>query len=176
MTVEITLQCGRATLISDIDEERVRRHKWRSDEHNASGKPYVKATIAGRTVYLHRFIVHRPPDILLPATMRVDHRDTDVLNNRRGNLRVASPYDNNLNRRGFGISGFKGVTIRHRRFRARITKDGEEIHLGFFDRADEAARAYDKAAYELFGEFAWLNFPDEWPHTVDRQPEEIPFP
>jgi hypothetical protein len=34
-------------------------------------------------------------------------------------------------------------------------------HIGCFTTAEEAARAFDKWAYELRGEFAWLNFADE---------------
>lgn len=36
---------------------------------------------------------------------------------------------------------------------------GKRIHIGDFDNQMEAAMAYDEAA-ELFGEFAWLNFPE----------------
>ena len=35
------------------------------------------------------------------------------------------------------------------------------IKLGYYATAEQAARAYDKKAKELFGEFAYLNFPEE---------------
>ena len=51
-------------------------------------------------------------------------------------------------------SQFKGVT--GGRWQARIGTR----HIGFFDNEEAAARAYDRAAREAFGEFARLNFPD----------------
>ncbi|XP_047318825.1 ethylene-responsive transcription factor ERF096-like [Impatiens glandulifera] len=43
---------------------------------------------------------------------------------------------------------------------------GARIWLGTFDNAQEAARAYDRAAYRMRGHLAVLNFPQEYPTSV----------
>ena len=63
-----------------------------------------------------------------------------------------------------GRSGYKGVNWsgdQTRRWQARIMKNKKRVFLGNFDTPEEAARVYDAAARELFGEHAWLNFPEE---------------
>ena len=165
----VLLACGRETRISDVDYDRVIAHRWSINEHTASGKPYVRTTIAGKTVYLHRFITNCPPN------MKTDHRDRITLHNERPNLRIASFDQNNANREGYSRSGYKGVVLEKRQWRARIKINGKDKHLGMFRDIRDAARAYDAAAFDMFGEFAYLNFPADYPTPEDLPESVIPF-
>ena len=93
----------------------------------------------------------------------VDHRDVDSLNNRRQNLRPATIAQNTRNQKlkKNNSSGFKGVHFPKdkKRWMAYITYEWKRRHIGYYDTAEEAARAYDVQATKLFGDFARLNFP-----------------
>lgn len=94
----------------------------------------------------------------------VDHINGDGLDNRRSNMRVCTYRENSLNRGPArnGTTGYKGVSFvkkaRTKPYQAQITENGRTHYLGVYATADEAAIAYDFAAVDLFGEFAWLNF------------------
>ena len=112
---------------------------------------------------MHRIIVRLDRD----DPRQVDHIDGDGLNNRRTNLRVATASQNAANRKkpAIGSNPYKGVSWRERSqvWYACIRHEGRSYHLGQFHTAEDAARAYDKAALELSGEFALINLPPGGP-------------
>jgi hypothetical protein len=157
--VEIDLGKGHVAVIDDADADLVTGFKWYPMK-TKEGKVYAagwKHLPPGRFfVHLHRLIANAQPGEI------IDHADRDTLNCRRSNLRRVTRQQNNHNKgpnRKPGTSKYKGV-FRCRttgRFRARIVNNWKPIYLGYFDSEEEAARAYNAKAAELFGEFAYLN-------------------
>ena len=91
-------------------------------------------------------------------TADIDHEDRDSLNDRVKNLRLATDSQNlaNARKRNDNKSGFKGVSWdkKAQRWRAAICVNQLQIHLGYFDTAEEGNAAYIKAAVQHFGQFA----------------------
>lgn len=152
--VRVPLGNGGHALVDATDADRVLSRTWTRDDrpHTSYARSFDQAT--GRTLYLHRFVLGDPEG-------EVDHRNRNGLDNRRSNLRVCNRSLNNANHRA--REGFRGVSRDRRqdRWKARITVDYKEHWLGGYATAEEAAKAYDAAAREHFGEFATLNFPEE---------------
>ena len=96
----------------------------------------------------------------IPEGFEVDHRDRNKLNNKLENLRLATRTQNNGNRdTTYGTSQFKGVYFDKQtgKWRAEIRYQKKRKRLGRFLNELDAAKAYDRAAKELFGEFAKCN-------------------
>lgn len=60
----------------------------------------------------------------------------------------------------YNPSGYRGVSSSKNRWQARMRYQKKDIYMGTFDTREEAARAYDAKARELFGDAAILNFPE----------------
>jgi hypothetical protein len=104
-----------------------------------------------RAIYMHRVLMGEPEG------MHIDHRDGDGLNNRKFNLRDATPSQNQQNSRlpSSNTSGFKGVSWHPRggKWRAQIGVNGENLHLGLFPTPESAHAAYCSASADLHGKF-----------------------
>ena len=126
-----------------------------------TGKGYLQIQLEGRKYFAHVlawFYV-----IGQCSECQIDHINGIRDDNRWKNLREATGNQNQHNSklRSDNTSGYKGVTWRKYRnkYRARIKFYGKNLLLGYFSSPEDAARAYDAKARELFGEFARLNFP-----------------
>jgi len=96
--------------------------------------------------------------------LECDHKDRNIFNFKRDNLRIATRMQQLANRGIYGnnTSGYKGV-IWHKQnkcWRVRVNQNGITKYDQCFNNKETAARAYDKAAKRIFGEFAVLNFPE----------------
>ncbi len=156
MTTQIPLSGqhgeGKFTMVDDEHFSAVSAYTWRFENG------YATTNIAGsrKHLRLHRLIIGNPP-----RGLEVDHIDGNRLNNQRANLRFVTHTQNSQNRapRQGTSSAFKGVHWNGQKmlWAAVIHADKVRIHLGFFASELDAARAYNVAAVERFGEYARLN-------------------
>lgn len=159
---EIPLTQGYVALVDDEDHETLSKYDWFVQKGRCTQYAARKMTLSYNkycTVYMHRLILGLP----IGDKRQVDHINHNGLDNRRQNIRIATSQENHFNRRTLAISTsqYKGVSWNRnlKKWKSRITINGKETHIGYFDKEIDAAIAYDKVALNEFKEFALTNFP-----------------
>lgn len=151
----LTLPSGHLSLVDAADLPQIQQHTWYAVKLRNGVYVAGRVRINGAIIrtYLHRFLTRVTPEL------EVDHRNRIGLDNRRINLRTCTSSQNIANTavRTTSRIPYRGVNYEAKRYRARVVYEGKTFHLGRFDTAWEAAQAYNKAALELWGEFALLN-------------------
>jgi len=157
---EIQLTRGKAALVDDEDYEYLNQWKWYACI--CDGIYYARRTSNKKKIFMHRQLLNAEKGI------EIDHMDHNGLNNQRANLRSCTSSQNKRNKSPLGRSKYLGVEVNCKKsksgdkvyyyFCARICDNYKKQYIGSFKTEEEAARAYDKKAKEIHGEFANLNF------------------
>lgn len=113
--------------------------------------------------------------------LNMNHADTGELR-RNPNYPRRRTRSDARHKSGPIRSIYKGVSYHkgNSKWAARIKRSGKNVHLGYHSSPEEAARAYDVAAYSAWGRECYLNFPDGIPANDRPSPladsEEPPPP
>lgn len=161
-TLTIVLTRGQTALADAADHGIVDGYNWHAkwDRRNECYYAVRNETMPDgtrRIRYMHRDIL----GVTDPKT-HVDHIHHRTTDNRRSEMRVATPSQNGANRlKSSGKSSvYKGVNWAPNcaKWQARIRVNYVAINLGYFLSEVTAACAYDDAAVKYFGPRAYLNF------------------
>lgn len=142
------------TFIIDVDDfNTIKGYTWLTNE---SG--YILTYIHNKIVFLHRYIMENHYNI---QTKLIDHINHNTSDNRKENLRVCTPSQNQQNRKPTKDSiSFKGVSKNKRdgKYRATLKIENKKIELGIYDELKYAIISRVQGEYTYFGDF---RFKDE---------------
>ena len=147
--------------VDDCHYEYLNQFNWRVDSWGYAKSGMNMGPVAN---YMHRVIAKLEN---LPESEIVDHKDRNKLNNQIDNLRPATKSQNCANarvRKDKIHSNYKGVTYdKHaKKWLAQLTANKVKLLYKRCATELQAAKLYDEAAFKAFGEFAVLNFPEDY--------------
>ena len=131
------------------DYDKIKDYCWYEARLNKKYHP-VESHIPNsrKSIKLHQLIFGK----------NTDHKNRNPMDNRKDNLRECTQQENcrNSSLRSDNSSGFIGVTFDKKRnkWRARINTGERDLHLGYYNRVDDAIIARLNAENEYYGVFA----------------------
>ena len=160
MQQEIKLSNGFTCLVDDDDFQYLKQFNWHYTD-------YAYRVENKKRIWMHKEILNVHEDSLV----QVDHINHNKLDNRKENLRTCSAKQNLQyrskvkSRKGVPTSSkYIGVYFKKKEklWSAGIYSKGNEQFLGGYESEEDAARAYNVKAKEIYGEFAPLNDVTGW--------------
>jgi len=151
--------CQDVVLVDDSDYETVTQWKWYKDYQGYACRMTPLQDGKRQRLLMHRMLLGASRGVF------VDHANHNTLDNRRENIRLATPGQNQMNRRPNKVrrtkiqSRFKGIAWNPilSKWHATIRYLGRRISLGYHQTEELAAKAYNDGARKYFGSFAYLN-------------------
>jgi hypothetical protein len=112
----------------------------------------IYTQINRKTIVLARLLMGFPKGLM------IDHINGDTLDNRKGNLRQATPRQNaqNSKKKTSNTSGFSGVDFRkdRKKWRVTIRINGVKKSLGHYESFEDACTVRSEAIGTHYREFA----------------------
>lgn len=160
---------GNYALVDDEDFDRINQFKWHA--FNIKGGLYAARITKYKLGKQKSILMHREVMGVTDRKIYIDHEFHNGLDNQKCNLRICSPTQNQMNSRKLcttGYSKYKGITTNKNsfidgsptRWIAFISINGKNTYLGTFKTEIDAAKSYNEAALNNYGEFAQINLID----------------
>lgn len=151
---EIPLSKDKVAIVDKDDFFELIKYKWYFNKGYAARDLWL-GDKKKKTLLMHRTLMKTPNGY------DTDHINQNKLDNRKSNLRICTRSQNSVNKglQKNNKSGYKGVHFfkQTKRWMATIYINKKRVHLGYFSKAEEAAKVYNKALKEHYGSFALLN-------------------
>jgi hypothetical protein len=155
---EIKLSQGKVAIVDDADYAELSQHKWYYGCRGYAVRNVILDDGKRTSQTMHSEILGETDGLM------TDHINGNRTDNRRCNLRLATSSQNNSNRapRAGCVSEYKGVRWDNvqKKWYVKIAINRQIKHIGYFRDEKKAAIAYNEAAKQYHGEYAWLNVID----------------
>lgn len=132
------------------DYDKVKDYCWSVAKN---GYAVARCGIKDAPILMHRIIMDAKEEDV------IDHRNHEILNNRKTNLRLCDNYKNMANQSlsKANTSGFKGVYWDKEKelWNVKIGYNNKQIHIGYYSDYEKAIEARMKAEEEYFKEYSY---------------------
>lgn len=138
--------------VDNEDVEKIVSYSWYLSKtgYVFTNKSYNKKKYKIR---LHRLLLGVELD---KPVFVVDHIDNNPLNNRKGNLRLVTQWENILNSKHLKVRKIhRGVSLEKNKWRAKIHINNRRINLGLFDNYEDAVQRRLQGEIEYKGHMAF---------------------
>lgn len=146
--------------LCDLDDwfGKLDQYKWFSAWENHTKTYYIRTNFyigkyKQKCLNIHRLIMNTNK-----PSVKVDHINSDTLDNRKTNLRLCNNSENCCNRKKSvkNKSGEKNIywNKSFEKWIVQIAKDYNQIYLGSFNTLEEAIKVRDENLIKLHGVFA----------------------